>query len=194
MGFDPAIKWLKRGVIWCFWMAPLLCGAAAVHNNQVALLRASPEKIHLVFELNLGPLLNKLLAPHLSFDEFLAKYAKMGVNDFRNELTKTSKTLEVDCQILTPDGASYGVSAWQLPDAAQLQVLIKKSIFVSQLDPEQAHMEPVTVKAQVVSKKPLYRFKLQLPPYLMPIWVVNGEHDKFWLTERMPLQIIDMAQ
>jgi hypothetical protein len=193
MGFDRAIKSCKTGVIWFFWMTPLLCGASAVHNNQVTLVRASPDRISFVFELNIGPLLNRLISPQLSFDEFLSKYSKIGVSEFKNDLVKASKTLETDCQVFTPDGATAGLSNWQFPDAPQLQVLIKKSIFLSQMEPEQAHIEPVTVRAQVVSKKPLYRFKLQLPNYLMPVWVVNGEHDKFWLTEKMPLQIIDIA-
>ncbi len=193
MGFDRTIKLLKKGVIWFFWMTPFICSAAAVHNNQVALVRVGPEKLSFVFDLNMGPLLNRLVAPQLTFDEFLSKYSKIGVVEFRNDLAKASKSLEMDCQILTPDGATYRLSDWQLPDAAQLQVLIKKSIFLSQMDPEQAHIEPVTVKAQVVSKKPLYRLKLHLPNYLMPVWVVNGENDKFWLTEKMPIQIIDIA-
>lgn len=193
MGFDRTIKLLKKGVIWFFWMTPLLCGAAAVHNNQVTLLRVSPDRISFVFELNIGPLLNRLIAPQLTFDEFLSKYSKIGLPEFKNDLAKSSKSLEMDCQVFTPDGATFGLSNWQFPEASQLQVLIKKTVFLSQMDPEQAHIEPVSVKAQLVSKKPVYRFKLQLPNYLMPVWVVNGEHDKFWLTEKMPIQIIDIA-
>ena len=66
------------------------------------------------------------------------------------------------------------------------------SLMLLNMPPSAAsHLDPVRVLAQAQAKTPISRVQLQLPPALHPI-VVSLPNDKFWLTEQIPMAIIEL--
>jgi hypothetical protein len=162
------------------------------HYNAVELKRESARSVQLVFALNLPQMFHALLAPQLGYPAFLQRYADMPDAALDKEIAKADAALSSKAYFTLPSGAKVNITRWQWPDKQALRDGFKASLILLNMPPNPAsHLDPVRVLAQVQAKIPINRAQLQLPPSLYPI-VVSLPHDKFWLTELIPVAIVDL--
>jgi hypothetical protein len=162
------------------------------HYNAVELARESPTSVQFTFALNLPQVLHQVLAPQLQYPAFLQRYADLPDPAFDKEIAKASAALSAKAYITLPSGAKAHIKLWQLPGKEALRDSFKASLILLNMPPSAAsHLDPVRVLAQAQSKTPINRVQLQLPPALYPI-VVSLPNDKFWLTEQIPMAIIEL--
>jgi len=162
------------------------------HYNAVELKRESPTSVQFAFALNLPQVLHQVLAPKLQYPSFLQNYANLPDPAFDKELAKASAALSAKAYFTLPSGAKAHLKLWQLPDRQALRDSFKASLMLLNMPPGPAsHLDPVRVLAQAQAKTPIGRAQLQLPPALYPI-VVSLANDKFWLTEQIPMAIVEL--
>ncbi|MEI7515716.1 MAG: hypothetical protein WCK81_10010 [Betaproteobacteria bacterium] len=162
------------------------------HYNAVELKRESATSVLLAFSLNLPQVLHQLLAPHLMYPAFLQSYADLPDPALDKELAKASAALTAKAYFTLPSGAKANINRWQLPDKQALRDSFKASLLLLNMPPSaSSHLDPVRVLAQVQAKTPINRTQLQLPAALYPI-VVRLPQDKFWLTEQIPMAIVEL--
>ena len=162
------------------------------HYNAVELKRESPTSVHFAFALNLPQVLHQVLAPQLQYPAFLQNYANLPDPALDKEISKAIAALSAKAYFTLPSGAKAHIRQWQLPDRQALRDSFKASLMLLNMPPGPAsHLDPVRVLAQVQAKTPISRAQLQLPPALYPI-VVSLANDKFWLTEQIPMAIIEL--
>jgi hypothetical protein len=162
------------------------------HYNAVEITRESTTRVSFAFALNLPQVLHQLRAPQLTFPEFLQSYADLSDSALDWELAKASAALSAKGYVTLPTGAKAHIREWQLPDKAALRDAFKASLLLLNMPPSAAsHLDPVRVLAQVQSKTPLSRVQLNLPAALYPI-AVSLPQDKFWLTDQIPMAIVEL--
>jgi len=162
------------------------------HYNAVEITRESTTRVSFAFALNLPQVLHQLMAPQLTFPAFLQSYADLPDPALDRELAKASAALSAKGYFTLPSGAKASLKEWQLPDKAALRDSFKASLLLLNMPPSAAsHLDPVRVLAQVQSKTPLSRVQLNLPPALYPI-AVSLPQDKFWLTDQIPMAIVEL--
>lgn len=162
------------------------------HYNAAELKRESATSVNFAFALNLPQVLHQVLAPQLTYPAFLQSYANLPDPAFDKEIAKASAALSAKAYFTLPSGAKANLKQWQLPDAPALRDSFKASLMLLNMPPSAAsHLDPVRVLAQAQAKTPISRVQLQLPPALYPI-VVSLVNDKFWLTEQIPMAIIEL--
>lgn len=177
----------------------LLCSNLALaqsqplaHYNAAELKRESATSVQLAFALNLPQALHQVLAPQLAYPAFLQTYADLPDPAFDKELAKASAALSAKAYFTLPSGAKAHIKQWQFPDKQALRDSFKASLMLLNMPPSAAsHLDPVRVLALAQAKSPISRVQLQLPPALYPI-VVSLPNDKFWLTEQIPMAIVDL--
>ena len=186
----------RRLALLCILCVPCLFAGSLnsqPHYNQLSITRESPTKLVLSFSVNVATLLNKVLAPTMKPDTFLKQYSNLALEQFKKELKIALTELQSKSFIYTPQGSKYELMNIQIAEASALQNILKDELVIQQLPPEfQAHLDPLVFKAEIHSTEPLYRVKIQMSNALMPLWVINTEQDKFWLTEVIPLAIINI--
>lgn len=164
----------------------------AAHYNSLELKRESATSVQFAFALNLPQVLHQLLTPQLTYPVFLQSYADMPDPALDRELAKASAALSAKAYFTLPSGVKANVKQWQFPDKQALRDSFKTSQMLLNMPPSAAsHLDPVQVLAQVQAKTPINRAQLQLPPSLYPI-VVSLPNDKFWLTEQIPMAIVEL--
>ena len=164
----------------------------AAHFNAVELKRESPTSVQFAFALNLPQVLHQVLAPQLAYPAFLQSYADLPDPALDKEIAKAVASLSAKAYFTLPSGAKANIKLWQLPDKQALRDAFKASLMLLNMPPGPAsHLDPVRVLARVQAKTPISRAQLQLPPALYPI-VVSLPHDKFWLTEQIPMAIVEL--
>ena len=162
------------------------------HFNAVELKRESPTSVQFAFALNLPQVLHQVLAPQLQYPAFLQNYANLPDPALDKEISKASAALSAKAYFTLPSGAKAHIKQWQLPDREALRDSFKASLMLLNMPPGPAsHLDPVRVLAQAQAKTPIGRAQLQLPPALYPI-VVSLANDKFWLTEQIPMAIVEL--
>ena len=162
------------------------------HFNAVELKRESPTSVQFAFALNLPQVLHQVLAPQLQYPAFLQNYADLPDPALDKEIAKASAALSAKAYFTLPSGAKAHLKQWQLPDRQSLRDSFKASLMLLNMPPSAAsHLDPVRVLAQAQAKTPIGRAQLQLPPALYPI-VVSLANDKFWLTEQIPMAIVEL--
>ena len=162
------------------------------HFNAVELKRESPTSVQFAFALNLPQVLHQVLAPQLQYPAFLQNYADLPDPALDKEIAKASAALSAKAYFTLPSGAKAHLKQWQLPDRQSLRDSFKASLMLLNMPPGPAsHLDPVRVLAQAQAKTPIGRAQLQLPPALYPI-VVSLANDKFWLTEQIPMAIVEL--
>ena len=165
---------------------------AVAHYNAAELKRESATSVRFTFALNLPQVLHQVLAPQLAYPAFLQSYADLPDPALEKEIAKAATTLSAKAYFVLPSGARAHLKQWQLPDKLSLRDAFRASQMLLSMPPSAAsHLDPVRVLAQVLSKTPINRAQLQLPPALHPI-VVSLPNDKFWLTEQIPMAIVDL--
>ncbi len=190
--FDKAAALLAAALFSLCSNPALAQSQPPAHYNSVELARESPTSVQFAFALNLPEVLHQLLAPQLSYPAFLQSYADLPDPAFDKELLKASAALSAKAYFTLPSGAKVNVKQWQLPDRQALRDSFKASLILLNMPPSAAsHLDPVRVLAKVQAKTPISRVQLQLPPALYPI-AVSLPNDKFWLTEQIPMAIVEL--
>jgi hypothetical protein len=162
------------------------------HYNAVELKRESATSVQFVFALNLPQVLHQLLAPQLAYPAFLQRYAELPDPALEKQMGKAVAALSTKAYFTLPSGAKAKLTGWQLPDKQALRASLRVSLLLLNMPPSAAsHLDPVRVLAHVQAKTPINRVQLQLPAALYPI-LVNVKNDKFWLTEQIPMAIVEL--
>jgi hypothetical protein len=162
------------------------------HYNGVEVARESPTSVQFTFFLNLPQALHQVLAPQLQYPAFLQRYADLPDLALDKEIAKASAALSAKAYFTLPSGAKAPVKQWQLPERQALRDAFKASLVLLGMPPGPAsHLDPVRVLAQAQAKTPITRAQLQLPPALFPI-AVSLPNDNFWLTDQIPMAIVDL--
>jgi len=190
--FDKAAAFLAAALVSLCSTLALAQPQPLAHYNAVELARESPTSVQFAFALNLPQVLHLVLAPQLQYPAFLQRYADLPDPAFNKEIAKASAALSAQAYFTLPSGAKANIKQWQLPDKLALRDAFKASLILLNMPPGPAsHLDPVRVLAQVQAKTPISRVQLQLPPALYPI-VVSLPNDKFWLTEQIPMAIVEL--
>jgi len=162
------------------------------HYNKLDISLVDSKSIECEFSLNLLPLLQSYLAPKSDYGDFLQSFSKLSDSSMQKELDKLTKELAVKSFFNLPSGAKLSVTHWQLPSKQLIREAIKVNLMMLQMPPNAAsHIDPMLIQAKASSKMPVTRVKLQLHPALFPIFVSYKE-DKFWLTQEIPVAILDI--
>ena len=162
------------------------------HYNAAELKRESATSVGFIFALNLPQVLHQVLAPQQAYPAFLQSYADLPDPALDKEIAKAAAALSAKAYFTLPSGAKAHIKHWQLSDRQALRDSFIASLLLLNMPPSAAsHLDPVRVLAQVQAKTPISRVQLQLPPALYPI-VVSLPNDKFWLTEQIPMAIIEL--
>ena len=169
----------------------LPCQAADVHINQVGIKKATPNSIDLSFLISPTPFFHGLIAPKLSLANFVKTYAEKSPVELQKELDSVSKKLEAGSFFTFPWGDKANLKDWKLPSGEQFQYMLKQNILILDLPANfEAHLDPIKVEAKVNSKNPIQRVQIQFEPNFYPIFVTHRD-DKFWLTNQIPISVID---
>ena len=187
---------LIAGKIIALWLLLALASSQAfageVHVNQLDIKREDKEKFVLVFNLNLPQVLHQLLAPQASFPEFLKNYSEMPEIDFQKAIDKVKAMLSDSSFFVLPSGAKMRFKQWQLPANPALREAFKANAFLLNFPAGPlSHLPPVQVLAEAQSKTPVSRVQIELSKAFNPIFV-KVKADQFWLTEQIPLAIINL--
>ena len=165
---------------------------AVAHNNAVELKREAPHKLSFAFALNLPQVLHLLLAPQLPYPAFLQSYADLPDPALERAMAQAVARLSAKAYVTLPSGAKANLKQWQLPDKQVLRESFKIDLLLLKMPAgAAAHQDPVRVLAQVQTPTPLSRMQLQLPPALHPI-LVTLSNDKFWLTDQIPMAMVEL--
>lgn len=166
---------------------------APAHPNAVELKRESASSVSFTFALNLPQVLHQVLAPQVAYGSFLQSYADLPDSAFDKEIAKAVKGLGAKAYFTLPSGAKVNIEKWQLPDTQLLRESFKVSLRLLNMPPSTgSHLDPVSVRAQAQAKTPISKvLQLQLPTALHPI-LVSLSNDKFWLTEHIPIAIVQL--
>jgi len=162
------------------------------HYNAVELKRESATSVQFAFTLNLPQVLHVLLAPRLAFPDFLQSYANLPDPELDREIAKAGATLSARAHFTLPSGAKANLQHWQWPNRQAVRDALKVSLMLLNMPPSAtSHLDPVQVLARAQAKAPISRAQLQLPPALYPI-AVSLPGDKFWLTEQIPMALVEL--
>ena len=164
----------------------------AAHHNAVELKRESATSVQFAFVLNLPQVLHALLAPRLAYPDFLQSYANLSDPALDKEMAKAGAALSAKAHFTLPSGAKAHLQHWQWPEKQAVRDSLKVSLMrLNMPSSATSHLDPVPVWARAQAKTPISWAQLRLPPALFPI-VVSLPHDKFWLTEQIPMAIVDL--
>ena len=161
------------------------------HNNQLIIHKENSQNLRLEFTVNPSQLLHQWLAPAVPFAAFLQQYASLPEEAFHKELTKAIKKFEGECFVLPSSGTKRIIKLSDFPSTAELKLLLQRNLLLLDLPGNlQAHLEPIVLKASLVSKSPLHRVQLYVSPAVFPIQV-QYKQDVLWLTAQIPMALYD---
>ena len=197
---DGARKAIRRGEhclrALCFFVGALLTLTlslpAAADETRFTLVATGPRQLDLVLSLDPVVCLHQKLAPSLTQQAFLAKYAFLPIEKFESQLPEVFAAIEKEILLSGPDEINLKIKIVTTPSPAQwqgrlrdhLRRLLANSRFVG-------HAESVELRAQALSNQALNRVQLSLPQYLFPILVVRPEIEQFHLNDMVPIAIVD---
>ncbi len=164
----------------------------AAHHNAVELKRESATSVQFAFVLNLPQVLHALLAPRLAYPDFLQSYANLSDPALDKEMAKAGAALSAKAHFTLPSGAKAHLQHWQWPEKQAVRESLKVSLMRLNMPPTAtSHPDPVPVWARAQAKTPISWAQLRLPPALFPI-AVSLPNDKFWLTEQIPMALVEL--
>ena len=165
---------------------------AAADETRFMLVATGPRQLDLVLSLDPVVCLHQKLAPGLTQQVFLAKYAFLPIEKFESQLPEVFAAIEKEILLSGPDEVNLKIKIVTTPSPAQwqgrlrdhLRRLLANSRFVG-------HAESVELRAQALSDQALNRVQLSLPQYLFPILVVRPDIEQFYLNDMSPIAIVD---
>ena len=165
--------------------------AGVAHYNQLSIQKENSQNLRLEFTVNPSQLLHQWLAPSMPFAAFLQQYAALPEDALHKALTKAIKKFEGECFVFQSSGTKRAIKLSEFPSAAELKLLLQRNLLLLDLPGNlQAHMEPIVIKASLVSKTPMHRVQLYVSPAVFPIQV-QYQQDVVWLTAQIPMALYD---
>jgi hypothetical protein len=162
------------------------------HPNSVEIKRESTAQISFNFELNLPPLLHRMLAPQTSYAVFLKNQTALSDQALDREMAEVGAAFSEKAFLVLPSGTKLRLKQWQWPDKKVLRDAFMSSFVLLYLPQNiNTHVDPIRVTASVQTKTPPSRVQLQLPSPMNPILVVI-KSDQFWLTDHIPSAVIEI--
>jgi hypothetical protein len=189
MRFTPPSFRVWLVVLWL--ICPLLAVAGDVHYNQMDIKRDGREKLVLSMSLNLSQVLHQVLAPQTPLVDFLKSHSELSDKALQTAIDKAGAQLGDKSFMLLPSGRKVSIRQWQLPTVQALRETLKAHLFLIEMSTNTpVHVPPMRVQALVHSPSPWSRAQLQVHKALHPLWVIH-QQDQFWLTEQIPLAIVN---
>lgn len=171
------------------------------HPNSLAITRDGNSSLNFSFALNMPQMLHRVVAPQLGYAAFLQTQLEISDQALDREIAALNASLRAQAFVTLASGTKLPLKHWQLPDRQSLRDALKTSLILLHMPPASAaggapsttsHVDPLRVTARVESKTPLTRVQLQLSASMHPVWVAL-KNDKFWLTDQIPLAIIELV-
>src|SRR5690606_9416914 len=110
--------------------------------------------------------------------------------EFAASLTKAQALYAKDVLISTPDGKRLALRNWSWPAASLWQDPMRMQLIVLKAKLVDGHWPQIEVGAEAISERNIRDLKLSLPNSAMPIQVKVEPQDQFWLTEKIPFELI----
>ena len=165
--------------------------AGVAHYNQLSIQKVNAQNLRLEFTVNPSQLLHLWLAPSMPFAAFLQQYAALPEDALQKALTKAIKKFEGECFVVPSSGTKRTIKLSDFPATAELRLLLQRNLLLLDLPGNlQAHMEPIVLKASIVSKTPMHRVQFYVSPVVFPIQV-QYQQDVLWLTAQIPMALYD---
>ena len=184
----PSLRsWLV--VLWL--VCPLWVVAGDVHFNQMDIKRDGRDKLVFSMSLNLTQVLHQVLAPQTRLVDFLTFYSELSDKALQTAIDKAGAQLGDKSFLLLPSGGKVPIRQWQFPTVQALRETLKAHMFLIDMPTTTpVHVPPMWVQAIAHNKSPWSRAQLQVHKALHPLWVMHRQ-DQFWLTEKIPLAIVN---
>lgn len=181
----------KFAIALMFALSAHFCWADAAHYNQLSIQKDNSQSLRLEFTVNPTQLLHQWLAPSMPFAAFLQQYAALPEDALFKALTNAIKKFEGECFVVPSSGTKRTIKLSDFPATAEFKLLLQRNILLLDLPGNlQAHMEPIVLKASLVSKTPMHRVQLYISPVVFPIQV-RYQQDVLWLTAQIPMALYD---
>jgi hypothetical protein len=183
----PCRSWLLVFLLAC----PLWALAGDVHYNQMDIKRDGRDKLVFSMSLNLTHLMHQVLAPQTPLVDFLKFHSELPDKALQTAIDKAGTQLGDKSFMLLPSGSKVSIRQWQFPPLQALRETLKAHLFLLDMPTTTpVHVPPMWVQAIGHSKSPWSRAQLQVHKALHPVWVIH-QQDQFWLTEQIPLAIVN---
>jgi len=161
--------------------------------RRLVLERSRPDRLTLSYDLDPVEALQALLEPSWPRARFIAHVSGLVPAAFEQALQRAGAALRAQTRLVTPADTALPLQAWEWPPAAAWQEPVQVAAFLQQAGtPAPDHPRTVRVRAQATAPSPRMRLTLQVPASLLPLQVLNGPGDPFWLTPMAPTVIVDV--
>lgn len=194
---SPGLRWsilaavrLFVGLTGPMWASPLAQAHDAAPNSAF-LSKSNSTALHVRFTLDPGLLLYKTLGAGVDFERFLLAYTEMPPAEFAANLAKAQAQFAREVMINAPDGQRLALRQWSWPPASQWQDPMRMQLVIlkTKLN-DLGHAPPLEVNVEAISTRPIAQLQLSLPKSAMPIQVNVAPKDQFWLTDKIPSELI----
>lgn len=174
-----------------FMPSGMLNAGITAHPNSLEVTRDGTSTITFTFLLNLPEIFHQIFSPQSNYSAFLKSQIALSDDMLEAELVRVATIFSEQTVILNTSGEKIRLQAWKLPEKKVLREVFKTALVVDNLaDNEIFHVDPMPVIAKAFAKYSVFRVQLQLPSVMRPIFV-NLKNDKFWLTNQIPMAIVD---
>jgi hypothetical protein len=198
-GEASAMNGIRR--VWCQALA--LGGVGAwltfpvrahdLPSRRLVIERTPPRGLTLSYQLDVIEFLHPLLARAANRVQFLQQFGSLSEPDLDRALRPARAAVQSQTRVTAPDGRAVPVTDWEWPPTSAWHQHLKAATFLLQAGqgvPE--HVGWVTIHAQVRVPPRAARLQLRAPAALLPLLIVNGVADQFWLTDQAPLGMLDL--
>jgi hypothetical protein len=161
--------------------------------RRLVLERSRPDRLTLSYDLDPLEALQALLEPGWPPARFIAYFSNLAPTALERVLQRAGATVQAQTRLTTPAATALPLQAWEWPPAAAWQEPVQKAAFLlpaGTTAPD--HPRTVQVRAQAAVPSQRMRLTLHVPPALLPLQVVNGPGDRFWLTSMVPVGLVDV--
>jgi hypothetical protein len=173
--------------VWPSLALALLLGAGQLpaHEldaNRATLILREPGLVSLALFVDYPLLLQRILAPQETPEQFLLTASAMPPDKFREALGKAQQQLQSGTQLLVSGGRAEHFTRWNWPDAPRVQALLRERV-MQQLTAPAAHPAESTleVQAEVMLKPSPTSLRLQIAPAFGRVLVVWYRPDQQWV-------------
>jgi hypothetical protein len=161
--------------------------------RRLVLERSQPGRLTLSYDLDPVEALQALLEPSWPRERFIAHVSGLAPTDFERALQRARAALMAQTRLSTPAATTLPLKAWEWPPATAWQEPVQVAAFLQQAGaPVPDHPRMVQIRAHAEVPSPRMRLTLHVPLTLLPLQVLNGPSDAFWLTAMVPTGIVDV--
>jgi len=161
--------------------------------RRLVLERSRPDRLTLSYDLDPVQALQALLEPSWPRARFIAHVSSLAPAAFEQALRRASAALLAQTRLVTPAATALPLRDWEWPPEAAWREPIQVAAFLQQAGtPEVDHTRTVQVRAHAKVPSSRMRLTLHVPLTLLPLQVLNGTGDSFWLAPMAPTGIVDV--